>query len=118
MNRFTMLAPTLDRITEHAHLYPQVRKDEIAPGDWVIIRTVKSVYTLHALGNSLFEVRGGWFEKKGYAPMTIGVAGVTWGGSAIMPKVLAACGLRVEFRNRLITSPVRKIEVWREKTLN
>jgi len=118
MNRFTLLAPTLERITEHAHRYPQVRKDQISAGDWIIIRTAKSVYTLRALGNGLFEVRGGWFDKKGYAPMTIGVAGATWGGSAIMPKVLAACGLRVEFRNRLITSPVKRIEVWRGKALN
>lgn len=113
-----IFAATLEKITECAHLYPQIRKDDVSPGDWIIIRTVKSVYTLRALGNGLYEVRGGWFEKKGYAPMTIGVSGATWGGSAIMPKVLAACGLRVEFRNRLITSPVRKIEVWKGKTLN
>ena len=113
-----MLAPTLDRITQCAHLYPQVRKDEISPGDWVIIRTVKSEYRLRALGNDLFEVSGGWFEKKGYTSMVVGVAGATWGGSAIMPKVLAACGLRVEFRNRLITSSVRSIVVWPWKMMN
>jgi len=79
---------------------------------------VKSEYRLRALGDGLFEARGGWFDKKGYAPMTIGVAGATWGGSAIMPQVLAACGLRVEFRNRLITSPVRSIVVVPGKLLN
>lgn len=118
MNRFTMFAATLDQITHCAHLYPQVRKDQIARGDWIVIRTVKSVYTLRAIGNGLFEARGGWFNKKGCAPMTVGVAGATWGGSAIMPQVLAACGLRVEFSNRLITSPVRRIEVWPGRVLN
>jgi hypothetical protein len=112
------LAPTLDRIAQYSHLYPQVRKDQISPGDWIVIRTVKSVYTLRALGNGLYEARGGWFDKKGHAPMTIGVSGATWGGSAILPKVLAACGLRVEFRNRLITSPVKKIEVWPGRVMN
>ena len=113
-----MLAPTLERITYCAPLYPQVGKNQIAPGDWIVIRTVKSVYSLRALGNGLFEARGGWFDKKGFSPMTIGVAGATWGGSAIMPQVLAACGLRVEFSNRLITSPVQTIEVWPGKLLN
>ena len=50
--------------------------------------------------------------------MRIGVAGATWGGSAIMPQVLAACGMRVEFRNRLITSPVRRIVVIPGRLLN
>ena len=112
------LGATLAGIAQTSHLFPQVRKDEVSPGDWLIIRTVKSEYRLRALGEGLFEARGGWFDKKGFAPMTIGVAGATWGGSAIMPQVLAACGLRVEFRNRLITSPVRSIVIVPGKLLN
>ena len=106
-----MIAATLNSITECAHLYPQVKKDELHKGDWVVIHTVKSVYTLHVLGDCLYEAKGGWFDKKGCTPMKIGVAGATWGGSAIMPQVLAACGMRVEFRNRLITSEVKSILV-------
>jgi len=107
-----MPAATLNGMVRASHLFPQVRKNEVSPGDWVIIRTVMSVYTLRALSDGLYEARGGWFDQNGYAPMTIGVTGATWGGSAIMPQVLAACGMRVEFRNRLITSPVRSIVVW------
>jgi hypothetical protein len=106
-----MVAVTLDGITQNAHRFPQVRKDELSQGDWVIIRTVRSEYRLWVLGGDLYEVRGGWFDEKGYSPMITGVAGATWGGSAIMPRLLAACGLRVEFRNRLITSPVQSVVV-------
>ena len=106
-----MLAPTLDRLTQSVHLFPQVRKDEVNTGDWIIIRTVKSTYTLHALGGGLFDASGGWFDKKGYSPMRISVNGATWGGSAIMPQVLAACGMSIEFRNKLKTSPVQSIVI-------
>lgn len=106
-----MFGVTLDSLTQSSHLFPQVRKDELAEGDCVIIRTVRSEYVLRVLGDGLYEVRGGWFDEKGYAPMITGVAGATWGGNAIMPMLLAACGLRVEFWNRLITSPVRSVVV-------
>jgi hypothetical protein len=106
-----MLTATLDKLTEYAHRYPEVHKDEVRKGDWVIIRTVRSVYTLHSLGDDLYEVRGGWFDKNGCGPVKTGVAGATWGGSVIMPQVLAACGMCVEFRNSLITSPVKKIVI-------
>jgi hypothetical protein len=106
-----MLAPTLDRLSQTVHLFPHVRKDQVHTGDWIIIHTVASTYTLHAVGNGLFDASGGWFDKKGFSPMRIGVSGATWGGSSIMPKVLAACGMRVEFRNRMITSPVKSILV-------
>ncbi len=106
-----MFGATLDSMTRNSHLYPQVGKDEVSPGDWVIIRTLRSEYVLRVLDDGLYEVHGGWFEKNGCSPTVTGVAGATWGGNAIMPKLLAACGLRVEFRNRLITSPVRSVVV-------
>jgi hypothetical protein len=113
-----MVAATLNLMAEVSQRYPQVRKDEVAPGDWIIIRTVKSEYRLRVLDKDLYEVSGGWFDKKGYASVKIGVAGATWGGSAILPQVLAACGLRVEFRNRLITSPVESIVILPARTGN
>jgi len=39
------------------------------------------------------------------------ISGCTWGGSAIKIDLIAACGLRIEFGNRLITSPIQKIFV-------
>jgi hypothetical protein len=98
-------------MTSSVHLFPQVRKDELHTGDWIIIRTVKSKYTLHVIGDGTYEASGGWFDKNGLTNVRIGVAGATWGGSAIMPHIVAACGMRVEFRNRMITSTVRSIVV-------
>jgi hypothetical protein len=113
-----MIGATLERITRSSHLLPQVRKEELSPGDWVIVRTLKSEYRLKILGNGLVHAGGGWFDRKGHAPMTIGVSGATWGGSAIMPGVFAAVGMRVEFRNRLITSPVRQIVIIKYAIIN
>jgi len=113
-----MSAASLDKIIQSAHQFPEVRKDELRYGDCVIIRTVKSTYTLRVLIGGLYEVSGGWFAKKGYSKIKIGVAGVTWGGSAIIPAVLAACGMRIEFMNRLITSPVQKIIIIPANVLN
>lgn len=39
------------------------------------------------------------------------ILGCTWGGSIIKADVVAACGLHVEFANRVVTSPDRKIFV-------
>ncbi len=107
-----MLGSTLACLVLDTHRHPRVRKDEVRPGDQIIIRTVKSEYRLRMVREGLYQVSGGWFDKKGFGAVTIGVAGATWGGSAIMPEVLAACGMRVEFKNRLITSPVTTIIVW------
>jgi len=107
-----MIGLTLTEIVQTCHRPPMVRKDALSPGDWLIIRTVGSEYRLRVLGGGIYEATGGWFDKKGFSPMKIGVSGATWGGSVIMPRVLAACDMCIEFRNRLITSPVRKIVVF------
>jgi hypothetical protein len=41
------------------------------------------------------------------------INGCTWGGSIIQTGVLAACGLRLEFANRVVTSPIREFLVIR-----
>ncbi|MEW6060656.1 MAG: hypothetical protein AB1600_01820 [Bacteroidota bacterium] len=113
-----MIAASLNKITQAAHQFPEVRKNELRHGDCAIIRTVKSTYTLRVLAGGLYEASGGWFDKKGCSKMKIGVAGATWGGSAIIPAVLAACGMRIEFMNKLITSPVQKIVIIPANVLN
>lgn len=113
-----MIAPTLTHIVRASLRLSSLRKDEVSSGDWVIIRTMQSEYNLKVLADGLYEVRGGWFDRKGCAPVRVGISGATWGGSAIMPRVLAACGMSVEFRNRLITSPVQSITVWPARVCN
>ncbi len=113
-----MIIATLKGLTNASDVSPQIKKADLSPGDWVVITTVKSVYRLRALADGRFEVSGGWFDKKGLSPMRLSVSGCTWGGSAIMTRVVAACGLRIEFGNRLTTSPVQRIVVVPAAVLN
>ena len=103
--------PTLDKIAASVANLQEVRKDILRPGDWVFVKTSRSVYRIHVLEAKRFQVSGGWFDRKGLPPTTVSIAGCTWGGSAIKVDIVAACGLRLEFGNRLVTSPIQKIFV-------
>ena len=104
-------APTLQKIAASVGHLKEVRKETLQPGDWLFVKTVKSVYRIRVLGPRRYEVSGGWFDKKGLSPARLSIAGCTWGGSAIKVDLVAACGLRLEFGNRLITSPIQRIFV-------
>ncbi len=106
-----IFAVSLGRLANATDTGPKVSRADLAPGDWIIIQTLKSVYRLRSLRDGRFEVSGGWFDRQGLSPVLVSVAGCTWGGSAIMTGIVAACGLRVEFGNRLTTSPVRRVVV-------
>ncbi len=87
----------------------QVKKHDLKSGDHLFIRTANSLYHVRILEEGSIEVSGGWFDKKGLSPMRTSVAGCTWGGSAIMRDLAAACGLCLEFGNRLITTPIQRV---------
>lgn len=95
----------------------QVRKADLHPGDWVFVRTLQSTYRIRVKGNGCYEVSGGWFDKHALSPMVLGIAGCTWGGSAIKIDIVAACGLRLKFANRLTTSPIQMIILFRRQTI-
>jgi len=107
-----MVAATLDRMSRASTLHKKVMREDLKPGDWIIVRTHSSEYRLQMLKNGMVHATGGWFDKKGFTPAIIGVSGATWGGSCYLPGVFVAVGLRLEFRNRLITSPVKEIVVF------
>lgn len=113
-----MTARSLNALAATAPPSSHLSRQTIHPGDLVILLTVRSEYRLRALEGGLFEASGGWFDRHTRGPSIVGVTGASWGGSAIMPGVLAACGLRVEFSNRLITSPVRTIVVLSASRMN
>lgn len=94
---------------KHTRELPQVRKTEILPGDWVLVKTCNSVYTIRKLDDKRYLVSGGWFERHGLTPRITTVTGCSWGGNVIKTDIVAACGLCLEFQNRLITSPIRSI---------
>jgi hypothetical protein len=109
MNR--VLSLTLDRLVDSAATLDEVRKDSLQPGDRVLVKTVNSSYCIRSLGVSQYEVSGGWFERNRIPAVELSISGCTWGGSVIKMDLIAACGLRIEFGNRLTTSPVQKIFV-------
>jgi hypothetical protein len=110
--------PTLSSLAETADDLKEVRKAELRVGDWVFVKTVKSLYRIHVLSNGLYEASGGWFDKKGLSPTKTRIARCTWGGSAVKIDVVAACGLRLEFGNKVKTSSIREIIVFRNAVLN
>ncbi len=103
---------TLSTMVEHADRLQQVQKTSLSVGDCMVIKTCNSVYCMRALDDGFWSASGGWFDRKGVSPMKVRINGCTWGGSAIKVDIAAACGLCLEFGNRLVTSPIRRIFIF------
>jgi len=104
-------AHSLDAIVAQSEHLKQVRKAELKFGDWVIVVTLNSIYSIRVIEEGLYLVSGGWFDREGKSPLRTTIAGCTWGGSTIKTDIVAACGLSVEFGNRVVTSAIQKIVV-------
>ena len=100
---------SLEKIVDSLEQLTQVFKKDLRFGDLVLITTLNSVYTVQVLEDGFYLVSGGWFDKKGLSPMKTTINGCTWGGSIIKMDIMAACGLCVEFGNRVVTSPIQKV---------
>jgi len=100
---------TLSSILRQACALKQVRKSDLMTGDWLQVTTRNSTYSICVLGNGLFSISGGWVDKRGLSPWTTTISGCTWGGSTIKVDIAAACGLRLEFGKRVVTSSIRRI---------
>jgi hypothetical protein len=108
----------LDRIVERIDDIQKVQKNMLEPGDYVFVKTLNSVYSICKRDDDMFEVCGGWFDRKGLSPAVLSIRGCTWGGSIINLGIVAAHGLILEFGNNLTTSPIRKIVVIKSRQLN
>jgi hypothetical protein len=106
-------ARTMNAIVENGRLTQPVQKSELRRGDRVVVATENSVYCISVLGDSTYSVWGGWFDRQGVSPVRLSISGCTWGGSVIKHDIVAACGLRLEFSNRVVTSRIRAIRVIR-----
>jgi hypothetical protein len=95
-----------------------ISKDSLKLWDYLLVNTGNSSYTIKKVGDNLYEISGGWFDKNGLSPSTVTIRGCTWGGSIIHINMLAACGLSMEFGNNVITSPVKQVFVIRAENLN
>lgn len=102
---------SLSALVASSSLIRQVRKDELQVGDLVLVRTERSLYKIHVLGGGRYSVSGGWFDERGVSPKEVSIVGCTWGGSVIKTDIVAACGLDLEFGNRVTTSPIQTIIV-------
>jgi hypothetical protein len=90
-------ARTLGAIVDHSQQIDTVRKRDLRPGDWIMVLTKNSTYSICLVDEDLYAVSGGWFDRQSEAPLTVSVNGCTWGGSAIKSDLLAAPGLFLEF---------------------
>lgn len=108
----------LEKIVSRSDRIDKVAKDGLMPGDYVMVKTTNSIYTIRKQDNNLYEVQGGWFDQQGLSPATLTIKGCTWGGSIIHIGLVAACGLYIEFGNNVITSPISKIVVIKSRQLN
>lgn len=86
-----------------------VRDADVQPGDWVIVRTRNSTYALRANGDGTFDASGGWFTRQEGSGCRLRVLGCTWGGSALLTRMIAAPGMFLEFSNRVLTTRIREV---------
>ena len=107
----TPIAETLAARAEQARSLEEVRKKDLHAGDRVHVTTRNSLYTIWVLDEGVYLVSGGWFDLHGISPQRIAIHGCTWGGSAIKHDILAACGLRMEFGNTVLTTRIRAVRV-------
>jgi hypothetical protein len=106
-------ARTVNAILGQIRLVRPVQKSELKPGDCVLVVTENSVYSIHVLEDATYRVQGGWFDRQGLSPIRLSISGCTWGGSVLKHDIVAACGLRLEFGNRVVTSRIREVRVIR-----
>ena len=102
---------TLDGIVGHSDCLQAVRKADLSFGDRVIVSTNNSIYSIDVLDEGLYCVSGGWFDRNGVSPLKTTINGCTWGGTAISLDIMAACGLHLEFGNRIVTSKIKEFHV-------
>ena len=109
----TGLERTLEAIVNETGRLREVRKAELNLGDWVLVTTLNSTYSIRVLEEDLYSISGGWFDREGLSPLRTSITGCTWGGSAIKVDIVAACGLHLEFGNRVVTSRIQNVCVMR-----
>lgn len=99
----------LSDIVQESQNLKQISKNALKAGDLLILETHNSFYFIRVSENGRYIVSGGWFDKNKLASVEISIRGCTWGGSIIKTDIIAACGLHLEFGNKVVTSKIKKI---------
>lgn len=69
------------------------------------------ILIFYILEDEFYLVSGDWFDRKGQSPQKTTITGYSWGSNVIKVDILAACGMRLEFGNGVLTTPIQKIIV-------
>jgi hypothetical protein len=112
-----VLPLSLDRLASAAEWMDGIRQADLEPGDWVIVRTKNSTYALRAHGDGTFDATGGWFSQNAGSGQRLRVAGCTWGGAALLTRMVAAPGMFLEFANRVRTTRICEVRHLRASAL-
>lgn len=99
----------LREMVEQADNLNQVKKEDLRPGDELRLRTLNSIYIIKVENDGSYRISGGWFDRMKLSPVKTSINGCTWGGNVIKTDIVAACGLYLEFGNRLLTSAITEI---------
>ena len=100
---------SLNQISDEISKIQGIKKSEVEFGDLVLVYTKNSLYYVCILDHDVNLVFGGWFDRNNLSPQIVSIHGCSWGSSIIHTNIFAACGLHIEFSNRVITSPIKKI---------
>jgi hypothetical protein len=106
-------ARTLDRIVDSVPGIEGIWAHQVNPGDWVVVRTRNSTYSLASQGDGVFRVAGGWFAMSGDDNRDVRISGCTWGGAVIHTRLVAAPGMFLEFDNGVRTTRIRDVRLIR-----
>ena len=104
---------TLDRIVETASDIEGIWAHDVRPGDFLVVKTRNSTYSLAVLDNGLHRATGGWFATNSDNGSDVRIAGCTWGGAVIHTRLLAAIGMFLEFDNGVRTTRIREVRLIR-----
>jgi len=107
------MVASLESLASCAACVDGVRACDVQPGDWVIVRTRNSTYSLLANDDGTFDASGGWFAREDQSGSRLRIAGCTWGGSALMTRMIAAPGMFLEFANNVRTTRIREVRILR-----
>jgi hypothetical protein len=107
--KYVRMVESLDRLASAAAVVDGVRAGDLEPGDCVVVRTRNSIYTLRVNADGTFDAEGGWFARQEASGTGLRVMGCTWGGSALLTRMIAAPGMFMEFDNRVRTTRIREV---------
>lgn len=108
-------AVSIDQLARRAADLKGIRRSDVRRGDWILVQTKNSLYSICSVGDNRFSVSGGWFDRKGISPQEVTIDGCTWGGRAINIDLIAARGLFLGFGNSVVTTRIRDVRLFKDE---